>query len=265
MSALLPEVGTESFAAPDWSDPRTFYLAPELWREPFVLEGTEAHHLTRVLRIRTGEEVRLLDGQGREGAFRVLGGGRNTVELACLGVWRHARPSAQVILVAGWTKAARRGWILEKAVEFEAAGIWLWQAERSQFPVPTDIKDSWQAQLVAGAKQCRNPWLPELRTFPGGAAEVVVAAQAFGVTHRHILVENDHGPTRSLMPDMLRREGITLCVVGPEGGFTVREVSVFCDAGFVPMTLGKRVLRWETAAVLCLGLHWWAGELPESR
>jgi 16S rRNA U1498 N3-methylase RsmE len=51
-------------------------------------------------------------------------------------------------------------------VELEADGLWFWQAERSQFPVPSDAKDTWHASLVAGAKQCRNPWLPELRTLP---------------------------------------------------------------------------------------------------
>ena len=102
---------------PDWSDARTFFLEPDLWHEPYELDASESHHLTRVLRIREGEDVRVLDGRGREGRFRVL----------------------------------------EKAVEFEASGIWLWQAERSQFPVPSDIKESWQGQLAAGAKQCRNP------------------------------------------------------------------------------------------------------------
>ena len=52
---------------PDWSDARTFFLEPDLWHEPYELDASESHHLTRVLRIREGEEVRVLDGRGREG------------------------------------------------------------------------------------------------------------------------------------------------------------------------------------------------------
>ena len=179
---------------PDWSDARTFFLEPDLWHAPYELDASESHHLTRVLRIREGEEVRVLDGKGREGRFRVLPYKKNakTVALQLLDEWTYPEPESKVILAAGWTKAARRGWILEKAVEFEASGIWLWQAERSQFPVPSDIKESWQGQLVAGAKQCRNPWLPELRTMPGGVGELIALAEELGCEHRHVLVESGH-------------------------------------------------------------------------
>ena len=44
---------------PDWSDARTFFLEPDLWHEPYELDASESHHLTRVLRIREGEDVRV--------------------------------------------------------------------------------------------------------------------------------------------------------------------------------------------------------------
>lgn len=242
---------------PDWSETRTFFLSPSAWREPYELDSTESHHLTRVLRIREGEEIRVLDGKGREGRFRVGAIKKNRVTLHLLEEWCYPEPVSRVILAAGWTKAARRGWILEKAVEFEASGIWLWQAERSQFPVPSDIRESWHGQLIAGAKQCRNPWLPELRTLPGGVSELIALATETQCDHKHVLVESGHKSVMSLTPDTLGQPGLTLCVVGPEGGFTSREVESLTSAGFLPATLGERVLRWESAAVLCLGLHWW--------
>ena len=243
-----------------WQDARMFYLPPENWREPYLLQGQEAHHARRVLRLKTGEDVRLLDGQGREGAFRIAAMTKQEVRLEPLRVWEYPRPESSAILAAGWTKAARRGWILEKAVEFEAAGIWLWQAERSQFPVPADIKESWQGQLIAGAKQCRNPWLPELRTLPGGVQDVIAAAS--GCAQRLALLESDHRPSLPLGPELLACPGQTIYVVGPEGGFSPGEVEALHKAGFAGVTLGDRVLRWETAALLCLGLHWWHKGLP---
>lgn len=252
-----------------WDDARTFFLAPEAWREPYELDAAEAHHLTRVLRIREGEEIRILDGQGREGRFIVKACRPRRVELDFVESWEHPKPASGVILAAGWTKAARRGWILEKAVEFEAEGIWMWQAERSQFPVPPDIRDSWQGQLVAGCKQCRNPWLPGLRTFPGGVEELVrgvaLLEREGRPVHKVMLAEEGLGADSCLTPARLGAEGLTVCVVGPEGGFARREAERLKQAGFLPVSLGERVLRWETAAVLCLGLYWWRRGLPETR
>lgn len=242
---------------PSWSDPRTFFLEPEHWHEPYVLQGDDAHHLTKVLRLKPGDEIRLLDGKGTEGVFRIDSSSRRDVNLTLLRRFEHPYPARSVILAAGWTKAARRSWILEKAVELGALGVWFWQGERSQFPVPDDVKDNWRGQLVAGAKQCRNPWLPELRTLSGGVSELIRETDALQPAARHALLEEGLAPCRPLTPDLLAPKGATVCVIGPEGGFAPREAHALLDNGFVPLTLGERVLRWETAAMLCLGLHWW--------
>lgn len=232
-----------------------FYLPPDAWRVPFILKGTEAHHLSRVLRMAQGETILLLDGAGRQGEFRITEIQRQQVLLEQLSEQKHLRPASRIILAAGWGKAARRGWILEKAVELEASGLWFWQAERSQFPVPEDIPQQWQAQLIAGAKQCHNPWLPELRTISGGVTELVQAAGK--VDHKQVLVERGHQAQAFLAEELLSLPGETVCVVGPEGGLSAREVTLLRDAGFTALTLGSRILRWESAALMALGLHWW--------
>lgn len=237
-----------------------FYLSPDAWSPPFILDGAEAHHLSRVLRMPVGEKVLLLDGAGREGEFRIAEIHRQHVLLEKLSELTHPRPASGVILAAGWGKAARRGWILEKAVEFEAAALWFWQAERSQFPVPDDIRQQWQAQLIAGAKQCHNPWLPELRTLSGGVEELVHSAR--DVSHKHVLVESGHQAQAFLSGDRLAKPGLTLCVVGPEGGLSPREVEFLQRSGFEALTMGPRVLRWESAALMALGLHWWGRQSP---
>lgn len=233
----------------------SFFLTPEAWTQNPILEGTEAHHLVRVLRLKPGEEVTLLDGQGREAVCRIVKTSRQAAELAILREQRHPEPKSRVILAAGWGKAARRGWILEKAVELEASALWFWQADRSQFPVPGDIRTNWEGQLIAGAKQCRNPWLPELRTLPGGVDELIAASKA--CAHKQALVESDYAHQAFLDDEMLGLPGDTVCVVGPEGGFSPREVHVLENAGFATLSMGTRILRWETAAVMALGLHWW--------
>jgi 16S rRNA (uracil1498-N3)-methyltransferase len=252
----------------------TFFLPPQDWPAvtpsavsqgsvTVTLDGGEARHLLRVLRLRPGEEAILLDGRGREALCRLDRVEKHSAYLLLLNLVQHPLPGSRIILAAGWGKAARRGWILEKAVELEAAGLWFWQAERSQFALPETIRAAWQAQLVAGAKQCRNPWLPELRVLPGGAADLLRAAAC--ADHKQLLVESDHPHQDFLSADRLGQPGCTLCVVGPEGGFTSAEAALFTAAGFTALSMGSRVLRWETAAVMALGLHWWKRQQPSQR
>lgn len=233
-----------------------FYLAPAEWREPFHLVGAEHTHLTKVLRARPGDMVRLLDGEGREGYFVVADLGRQRATLRPHEIIEHIKPVGGAVLALGWAKSLRRSWLLEKAVELEARALWFWQAKRSQTPVPEESKETWRAQLIAGAKQCLNPWLPEIKTMPGGVTELITAAQSF----KHcFLLHEDHRRGHLLKLDDLPREESPLFILGPEGGFTLEETEALIASGVTPVTLGRRILRWETAALLCLGLAWWSG------
>lgn len=238
------------------SDIGAFYLAPADWREPFYLTGAEHTHLVKVLRARPGDVVHLLDGEGREGHFAITGLDRQRAALRPQEINVRPRPAGGAILALGWTKALRRSWLLEKAVELEARALWFWQAKRSQTPLPAESKEAWRAPLIAGAKQCRNPWLPEINILPGGVAELIAAAQGF----KHcFMLHEDHNRGRGLDLSDLPRTENTLFILGPEGGFAPEETEALAAAGIAPVTLGNRVLRWETAALLCLGLAWWSG------
>lgn len=236
-----------------------FHLPPEEWREPYVLEGEEAHHLLRVLRARPGEEVRLFDGRGRTGRFVLLEGKGGRARLEAVEIREASAAGPGVWLALGWNKSSRRGWLLEKAVELGAGGIWFWQADRSQGRPPDEPKETWRAQLLAGAKQSGNPWLPELAVLPGGPDELIRRAGQ-STFDRRLLLWEDSEKSRLLTPGDLLGQGAgrTLAVLGPEGGLTPAEAETFRQAGFAPVSLGPRALRWETAALLCLGLAFWA-------
>lgn len=237
----------------------TFYLPPERWAAPYTLEGQEARHLAKVLRLGPGEDVRLLDGQGREGLFRVERVAGRGVDLSPVSEILHPRPSSSAVMALAWSKATRRGFFMEKAVELGVHAVWLWQGEHSQGRLPPDVKESWHAQMIAGAKQCGNPWLPELEMLGGGADEL--AARSTSADYRILPWEQQEG-VPMLTPDMAGRPGVTVYAIGPEGGFSLRELDVLRGAGFAAASLGNRVLRCETAALLCLGIHWWAAQQP---
>ena len=233
----------------------SFYLPPDMWQAPFILSGQEAHHLTRVVRVRPGQQVRLFDGEGRFGLFDVLEAGKHNVTLEPCEITTQPRPETRITLAAGFSKALRRGWFLEKAVELEATALWLWQGDYSQASLPEQEKATWKANLVSGAKQCHNPWLPSLVMVHGGVE--AIAAQRNAFSSALLLYEGDTDGAMLAKED-LACPGDILVVVGPEGGFSQREATILGDAGIRPVSMGKRILRWETAAILALGLAWWA-------
>ena len=231
-----------------------FFLPPEAFQEPFVRTGGEAHHCARVLRKAAGEQVRVFDGAGREGVFTIDAVGKDRVALSPVSLAVVPPPPSAVHLAAGFSRSARRDFFLEKAVELGAAGILFWQAARSQGRMPDAPKDAWTAGLVAAAKQCGAARLPGLEVAPGGAAGLIAVCRD-RFTRRYLLWE-DASCRRRLSVDDVAAPGEALFVLGPEGGLTDAEATLFIDAGYVPVSLGSRVLRWETAAlaVLALGL-----------
>lgn len=240
----------------------SFYLAPEAWQAPFVLDPAESHHLARVLRLAPGAKVRLFDGRGRQGLFRIVEAAKKGALLEPLSEEHLPFPSVRCTLAAGFSKALRRGWFMEKTVELEAAAVWFWQGDYSQASLPEAEKHSWKAALVAGAKQCESAWLPELAMLRGGAE--ALAARRGEFDRAFLLYEGDTKGRLLTQGDLVfggggqRSGGDILLVVGPEGGFSPREAELLTTSGFEAVSLGPRVLRWETAAVLTLGLAWWA-------
>ncbi len=231
----------------------SFYLAPALWREPFALDGEEAHHLGRVLRAKSGDTIRLFDGKGRSGLFSITEMGKKISRLELLSEHRAPAPSHPLTLAVGWSKGVRRGFLLEKAVELGASAVWFWQGARSQGDVPEEGKEGWDKQLVAAAKQCGAVWLPEIRTFTR-PLDVIRATEDFG---SKVLCWEQEQDTL-VQPHSLTHAQGSIAVLGPEGGLDAREADLFRENGFVPISLGPNILRFETAAVFVLSLHLWA-------
>ena len=171
------------------------------------------------------------------------------------------KPASRAIVALALSKAARRGFFMEKASELGADEVWIWQAERSQGKLSPGLGESLRGQLIAGMKQSRNPWLPGLRLL-GGASEAAAEAASADI---RILPWEEIGGAPMLPLERLGLPGLTVFAIGPEGGFAEGELAAFRASGFAFASLGDRVLRCETAASLCLGLHWWAAQAREKR
>lgn len=233
-----------------------FYLAPDQWSDPgpLWLGAEEAHHCTRVLRKRTGDEVELFDGRGRVAGARIIGARKELVELQIESETRHAPLPHAVQVLPALIKGEAFEWLLEKAVELGAAAVrpvitansvMQWDAAQAEKKMA-----KWRRHMQEAAKQCHTPFLPELHE-PVVLAELLAAAD-----HQALrLVPALFGPVRSLVkvvadwgPGTHRAQ----VLIGPEGDFLPEELQAAVTAGFQPVTLGPLILRAETATVATL-------------
>lgn len=204
--------------------------------------------MSKVLRVRQDDTVRLFDGCGRDGIFNVAEISKSRVHLELQTENEH-HDSRGLTLAIGWNKSSRRNWILEKSVELEARGLIFFQSEFSQGKVPATPKDTWQEKMIAAAKQCGNPWLPKIKTVSGSVESLLEVSKKY--SNKLILWEK--AEEDSLPDNSVFAHKSTLAVIGPEGGFSPREAELLLENGFKACSLGKSILRWETAALLCLG------------
>lgn len=239
------------------SELHTFYVEPSGFGSSMTLAGQELHHLSQVLRLGRGERVRVLDGEGHTGLAVIEAVTKREARLTLESETFTPAPASRAVVALALSKAVRRGFFMEKAVELGAAEVWLWQGEHSQGKLPATEKESWQAKMVAGIKQCGNPWLTRVRAFPEGIGGVIRAAEGF---EHHILPWEMQEGVPMLTIDMAGQPGMTIYVIGPEGGFSAAELDSLRGAGYRPVSFGRRILRCETAATLCLGLHWWSSQ-----
>ncbi|MFP4167441.1 MAG: RsmE family RNA methyltransferase [Desulfonatronovibrionaceae bacterium] len=228
----------------------TFYLPPEKWTFPFVLTGQEAVHMIKVMRLREGDMVRLLDGQGTTGIFEITSAQKNRAALKEISREKHTVPEYRLCLGIAWSKAIRRSWLLEKAAELGAWELAVWMGDNSQGRLKNKSLDKWHGPLISGIKQSLNPWLPKLSAHPGGLEELL---QKKDYPARIALVQNKH--TKGILVPSDIPPGDNLAIVGPEGGFSPREEEIILGKNISAKSLGSRMLRWETAAMIVLSLH----------
>jgi len=231
--------------------PRFYCPIPLTVDSRINLPNAPAHHAARVLRLKAGDAVVLFNGQGGEthGVIEQLERNRVTVMLQ---VYRpiERESSLPVTLIQALASTDKMDLVIQKAVELGVARIAPVVTERSVVRLNTERAgkrlEHWRAVVIAACEQCGRNRLPEVTPL---------------VPLRERLTEAQHLPERwILLPDAAGRplralptpQGELALLVGAEGGFTQREQDAALARGFVPIQLGPRVLRTETAGLAAL-------------
>lgn len=238
-----------------------FYLSPEHSQTSVLtLTGREAHHAVHVLRLALGERVMVLNGAGQELRCEVLSVGRDTVQLA-VRERNHLPPlPCQITLLQAIPKAKLIEDIIEKAVELGVHRIVPLFTERVVMQLNATSAEAkaakWRLTAIEAIKQSGNPWLPQIDT-PLTPQAFLAQRPAFDVALIGSLQEDRRHP-REPIEDFLREHQRPPCSVaiwiGPEGDFTPAEVALARSSGAHPISLGRLVLRCETAAAYCLSV-----------
>jgi 16S rRNA (uracil1498-N3)-methyltransferase len=218
--------------------------------ERAVMLGEAAHHVGRVLRAQPGQLYELSDGE-RVWLGRVENAGRDRVEFALVEKLDAYQPKLDVTLLLSVVKFDAFEWALEKATELGVSRIVPLAASRSEkglLAAAQKRAERWQKLLVEASQQSRRVRVPLLTGVikpeaafleNDGSRCVMLSERAEATALRRVLA--DCGTTTK-----------AALAIGPEGGWTDAEIVAAGNAGFTEASLGKLILRAETAVIAAL-------------
>lgn len=231
--------------------PRLYVNAPLEPQARLELPDGAAHHAARVLRLREGDLALLFDGRGGEYEARLSMPGRGRV-VAEIGAWHDVeRESAlAVTLVQAVSSGEKMDFTIQKAVELGVAAIQPVLSVKSVVRLSAEREAKklmhWKRVAISACEQCGRNRLPEVRE----ALSVEAYCRTPGPASLRLLLSPAANRGLKSARDRIK-EAVTLAV-GPEAGFSAGEEQLLEGAGFVPVRLGQRILRTETAALAAL-------------
>ena len=231
-----------------------------------ILTGKDVNHIRSVLRMQPGDEISVMNGiDGRDYRCGILEMTENEVlcELRFIRESDNELP-VEVVLYQGLPKSDKMELILQKCVELGASRVVPVSMKRCVMKLDPKKEASriarWQSIAEAAAKQSKRGIIPEVGnvlTF----AQAVEEARTFDHFLLPYEMAEDMEHTRELLESIRPGERVAV-FIGPEGGFDPGEVERAASAGAQAITLGKRILRTETAGMVVLS---WLGYLTEGK
>lgn len=230
-----------------------FFVEPEELQPDFlVLTGENAQH-AKVLRLKNGEEVLVCDGQGNECLCTVSDVSPGQISLVVKKRQESESEAAvRVSVYMAFPKADKLEHVIQKATELGAYEIVAFPSARCiSKPDEKSLKkklERWQKIAASAAEQSGRGRIPEVLVLPSYKAALERAAESDKAL---LFYENEQATTLHMALETGEWMTVSL-LTGPEGGLEVSEVEQAMDAGLQVCTLGKRILRCETAPLCAL-------------
>ena len=245
--------------------PLFFVSSEQIAGSQITVSGEDRRHITTVLRMKPGDLLLLSDGQGTEYSVKIIGLDPDGIKTEILGREKRAMAFPRVILGQGLPKFDKMDFIVQKATELGVAGIVPLVTERTIVKVRDEKKrvSRWQKICREAAMQSNRPDIPAVEpiTLLGDFIRALVPEP-----QTLLLLPWEEGtvPIRSVLEQKTTVDHITV-LIGPEGGFSAEEAGQAKEKGFHLVSLGRNILRTETAAVAVLSMILYANFESEHR
>lgn len=235
--------------------PRFYINAGDVSGNTVFISGEDAHHITRVLRMREGELLEAGDGEGR--LYRLVLTKLTPGEVRGEIIERiedDSEPAVKVRLFQSVLKGEKMDWVLQKGTE---VGIFSFHPFFSLRTVvrreATDLRkkeERWSRIVLEAAKQCGRGLLPKV--FP--AALLQELKDPLTASLSLVAWEGNKETSLRGVLSQAERPALVSLIIGPEGGFAAEEIEMLAAWGVKPVSLGPRILRAETAGPVMAAL-----------
>lgn len=232
------------------------FFVPDISADEIEIAGEEFHHARDVLRVAEGDGVILSAGTPEEAEGRVTAVGKRGMTVRVTARRRCERePRVLLRLIAGYLKGDKTELVVQKATELGVGEIAVFCSRNSSAYVGENKLERLNRVAREAAKQCGRSVAPPVAYYPDLASALDAGARADRKLFFCEFAERSEGSFAGI-------EGSLSLVVGSEGGFTPEEYDLAREKGYLGMSLGRRILRAETAAIAAMAVAAYAaGEL----
>ncbi|MDM8525991.1 RsmE family RNA methyltransferase [Desulfococcaceae bacterium HSG8] len=241
---------------------RRFFIDPSETASMSFITGTDAKHIKNVLRMKPGDKILLFDGLGTEYESSIISLSPGSVEVSIIRKLKPiTSPFARIIIAQALLKDRKMDGLVRQLTELGMAKWMPFISERSvsrpDMGRLAARRERWKKIAKEALKQCRRSTLPEIE-LPVSFEDILDVGKSSDL--RVVFWENE--TFNFGVQSCGNRYHTIIAMLGPEGGFTCREIEAARDCGFITASLGPRILRSETAAIsACTLLQYFFGDM----
>ena len=232
------------------------FFVPQLYAEEMYIEGVDARHISKVLRMQPGDKLQIVSDDGVSAMAEITAIASERVSVRCLEKLAESHePRVRLVLAQGLAKGEKMDFIIQKAVEMGAYSAIPAAMEHSVVRLDgakaAKKVERWQKIAESAAKQSKRDIIPQVQPVQS-MAEMLASGD-----YETKIIAYECEDRLSLKAALKAAEaagGIKelLLIIGPEGGISEGELELARQAGAVPVSLGRRILRAETAGLVAI-------------
>ncbi|MDY2637501.1 MAG: 16S rRNA (uracil(1498)-N(3))-methyltransferase [Phascolarctobacterium sp.] len=232
------------------------FFVPQLYSEEMYIEGVDARHISKVLRMQPGDKLQIVSDDGVSAMAAIAAIDSERVLVRCIEKLAESHePRVKLMLAQGLAKGEKMDFIIQKAVEMGAYSVIPVAMEHSVVRLEgakaAKKVERWQKIAESAAKQSKRDIIPQVQPVQS------MAEMLAGCDCETKIIAYECEDRLSLKAALKAAEaagGIheLLLMIGPEGGISEGELELARQAGAVPVSLGRRILRAETAGLVAI-------------